>query len=129
MTALFWHALLATICLAPFAWWFEGFASEWGGQLVFATIWLAIPVSVGAYGLMFHLIRTREATRISALQYFVPPVTMVIAWAVFGEAFAGLGLLGLLITSFGFYLMSLSERRASQRQPIWPAESTNPEKC
>jgi drug/metabolite transporter (DMT)-like permease len=78
---------------------------------------------------MFHLIRTREATRISALQYFVPPVTMVIAWAVFGEAFAGLGLLGLLITSFGFYLMSLSERRASQRQPIWPAESTNPEKC
>ena len=121
--------LLATICLTPLALWFEGFASEWGGQLVFATIWLAIPVSVGAYGLMFHLIRTRETTRISALQYFVPPVTMVIAWAVFGEAFAGLGLLGLLITNFGFYLMSLSERRVSQRQPIWPVESTNPEKC
>ena len=103
--------------------------SDWGGQLVFATIWLAIPVSVGTYCLMFHLIRPREATRISALQYFVSPVTMVIAWAVFGEAVAGLGLLGLLITSFGFYLMSLSERRASQRQPIWPAESTNPEKC
>ena len=53
---------------------------------------------------------------------------MAIAWAVFGEAFAGLGLLGALITSFGFYLISLSERRASQRQSIWPTESTNPEK-
>jgi drug/metabolite transporter (DMT)-like permease len=116
-------------CLAQLAWWFEGFASEWGGQLVFATIWLAIPVSVGAYGLMFNLIRTPEATRISALQYFVPPVTMVIARAVFGEAFAGLGLLGLLTTSFGFHPMSLSERRASQRQSIWPAGSSNPEKC
>jgi hypothetical protein len=56
-------------------------------------------------------------------------VTILIARAVFGEAFAALGLLVLLITSFGFYLMSLSERRASQRQSIWPAESTNPEKC
>lgn len=107
MTAFFWHALLATICLALLVLWFEDFTSMWGGQLVFVTILLAIPVSVGAYDLMFHLIRTREATRISALQHFVPPVTMVIAWAVFGEALAGLGILGLLITSFGFYLMSL----------------------
>ena len=59
-------------------------------------------MSAGAYGLMFHLIRTLDATRISALQYFVPLVTMVIAWAVFGEAFAGPGFLGLLISSFGF---------------------------
>ena len=79
MTALFWHGLLAALCLAPLAWWFEGFAAAWGGQLVFAIIWLAIPVSIGAYGLMFYLIRTRDATRISALQYFVPPVAMMIA--------------------------------------------------
>ncbi len=77
---------------------------------------------------MFYLIRTREATRISALQYFVSPVPMVIVWAVLSETFAGLSLLGLLITSFGFYLISLSERYASQRQSIWPTESTNPEK-
>ena len=77
-------------------------------------------MSAGAYGLMFHLIRTLDATRISALQYFVPLVTMVIAWAVFGEAFAGPGFLGLLISSFGFYWTSLSEGCASQRQSICP---------
>ena len=129
MTALFWHGLLAALCLAPLAWWFEGFAAAWGGQLVFAIIWLAIPVSIGAYGLMFYLIRTRDATRISALQYFVPPVTMMIAWAVFGEALAGLGFLGLFITSVGFYLMSLSQRRANQRQSVCQADSASPEKC
>ena len=75
-------------------------------------------MSVGADGLMFHLIRTLLGDLISALIF--EPVTMAIAWAVFGEAFAGLGLLGALITSFGFYLISLSERRASQRQSIWP---------
>jgi drug/metabolite transporter (DMT)-like permease len=35
MTVLFWLALLATICLAPLAWWFDGFASVRGGQLFF----------------------------------------------------------------------------------------------
>ena len=129
MTALFWHGLLAALCPAPLAWWFEGFAAAWGGQLVFAIIWLAIPVSIGAYGLMFYLIRTRDATRISALQYFVPPVTMMIAWAVFGEALAGLGFLGLFVTSVGFYLMSLSQRRANQRQSVCQADSASPAKC
>ena len=78
---------------------------------------------------MFYLIRTRDGTRISALQYFVPPVTMMIAWAVFGEALAGPGFLGLFITSVGFYLMSLSQRPANQRQSVCQADSASPEKC
>lgn len=48
MTALFWLGLLAALCPAPLEWWVEGFAAAWGGQLVFAIIWLAIPVSIGA---------------------------------------------------------------------------------
>ena len=55
---------------------------------------------------MFRLIRTRAATRVSALQYFVPPVTMLIAWLVFGEALSMNGLAGLLVTSAGFWLMA-----------------------
>ena len=66
----------------------------------------AVGIFVGAYGLMFRLIRTRAATRVSALQYFAPPVTMLIAWPVFGEALTINGLAGLLVTSAGFWLMA-----------------------
>ena len=48
ITALVWLGLLAALCVAPRAWWFKGFAAAWGGQLVFAITWLAIPVSIGA---------------------------------------------------------------------------------
>lgn len=62
-------------------------------------------VSIAAYTMMFYLIRTRDATRVSALQYFVPPVTMLIAFLAFGEQLNWLGVLGLIVTSIGFYCM------------------------
>lgn len=104
-TALFWQGVLTAGLLLPFAHGIEGFAADWRAELVLAVVWLAV-VSVGAYGLMFRLIRTRAATRVSALQYFVPPVTMLIAWPVFGEALTINGLAGLLVTSAGFWLMA-----------------------
>ena len=64
-----------------------------------------------AYGLMFHLIRTREATRVSALQYFVPPVTMILAWIVFAEALMMNGMAGLGVTMAGFWLMQRGATR------------------
>ncbi|MEC7496595.1 MAG: EamA family transporter [Pseudomonadota bacterium] len=104
-TALFWQGVLTACLLLPFAHGIEGFAADWRAELVLAVVWLAV-VSVGAYGLMFRLIRTRAATRVSALQYFVPPVTMLIAWPVFGEALTINGLAGLLVTSARFWLMA-----------------------
>ena len=104
-TALFWQGVLTAGLLLLFAHGIEGFAADWRAELVLAVVWLAV-VSVGAYGLMFRLIRTRAATRVSALQYFVPPVTMLIAWPVFGEALTINGLAGLLVTSARFWLMA-----------------------
>ena len=82
--------------------WFEEFAATWNGDLVFSVIWLVVVVLVLAFGLIFHLIRTREATRVSALQYFVPPVTMILAWIVFAEALTLNGMAGLGVTMTGF---------------------------
>ena len=109
MSALFWHSALTLVCLFPFAFWLEDFAAYWGADFVFAVVWLAVVVSVLAYGLMFYLIRTRAATRVSALQYFVPPTTMAIAFIVFGEALTWAGSVGLVITAFGFYVMARAE--------------------
>ena len=104
-TSLFWHAALTAGLLVPLALWFEEFAATWNGDLVFSVVWLVVVVSVLAFGLMFHLIRTREATRVSALQYFVPPVTMILAWIVFAEALTLNGMAGLGVTMAGFWLM------------------------
>ena len=46
----------------------ENFAADWRIELLLGVIWLAVIASFGAYGLMFYLIRTRAATRVSALQ-------------------------------------------------------------
>lgn len=105
MTSLFWQGLLTLALLTPLAFFFEGYEAQWGGAFIFSVIWLGIVVSVLAYAMMFYLIRTREAARVSALQYFVPPVTMLIAWIIFREELSLLGFVGLFITSAGFYLM------------------------
>jgi len=110
-TALFWQGALTAVLLLPIAHSVEGFAADWRAELVLAVVWLAVVVSVGAYGLMFRLIRICAATRVSALQYFVPPVTMVIAWLVFGERLTINGVAGLLVTSVGFWLMARGAAR------------------
>jgi drug/metabolite transporter (DMT)-like permease len=60
--------------------------------------WLVFAVSLGAYALMFELLGRMDATRMSALFYLGPPVTMLMAWAAFGDVlrpsdFAGLAIL------------------------------------
>tara|TARA_X000000950_G_scaffold103939_2_gene131089 strand:- start:3145 stop:4038 length:894 start_codon:yes stop_codon:yes gene_type:complete len=110
-TALFWQGALTAVLLLPLAQGFEGFAADWQAELVLAILWLAVVVSVLSYALMFRLIRTRDATRVSALQYFVPPTTMIIAWMVFGEVLSLNGMAGLLVTSAGFWLMARGARR------------------
>jgi drug/metabolite transporter (DMT)-like permease len=71
---------------------------------------LGVVVSISSFFLMLHLIQTRNAARVSSLQYFVPPVTMLIAWPVFGEALSLLGFVGLFITASSFFLIHRGEQ-------------------
>jgi drug/metabolite transporter (DMT)-like permease len=77
--------------------------------------WLGVVVSILSFFLMPHLIRTRNAARVSSLQYFAPPVTMLIAWPVFGEALSLLGFVGLFITAGGFFLIHRGEQALAQQ--------------
>jgi len=111
MTALFWQGAITLALLFPLAFYFEKFHAEWNGEFIFSVIWLAVIVSTLAYAMMFYLIRTRDATRVSALQYFVPATTMIIAWLVFEERLSMAGFIGLFITSAGFYFLHLGKRK------------------
>ena len=102
----FWHCAASLVVLLPLAVGFEGLQTQWGGGFAFAVAWMAVAVSLGAYGLMFALLRKLPASRVASLLYLSPPVTMLLAWLAFDEALTLAGLAGLALASLAVYLCS-----------------------
>lgn len=109
----FLHCLASFLVLAPLAVGLEGLEATWSGSLVFAIVWLAIVVSLAAYGLMFVLLRRLPASQVASLTYLSPPVTMIMAWMAFDEVLSMLGIIGLGIAAVAVFLT----RTVSNRQP------------
>jgi len=107
------HAAASLAVIAPLAWRIEGFAAQFGGPLLFAVIWLALVVSLGAYGLMFMLLRRMDATKVSSLTYLAPPVTIVIAYLVFGDALRAADLAALAVAAAAVLLVVRRPRLAT----------------
>lgn len=105
------HALASLVFLTPFAWALEGFAVTVTGQFVFAVVWLALVVSLAAYGLMFLLLRELEATRVSSLMYLSPPVTMIIGYLAFGDRLTTGDMLGLVVAAVAVALVTARPSR------------------
>ncbi|MEO7108103.1 MAG: DMT family transporter [Rhodoferax sp.] len=82
----------------------ETMAVQWTPSFVFALGWLVLVLSLGAVTLLNVLIRSGSAVNVASLFYLVPPTTALIAWAVFGETFTGLALLGMVLTVLGVWL-------------------------
>ena len=106
----FIHALASLVVLTPLAVGLEGLEAQWGGELVFAILWLGLVVSLAAYGLMFALLRRLPAARVASLTYLAPPVTMMIAWFVFRESLTPIAAIGLAIAAMAVAL-TLSGRQ------------------
>lgn len=77
---------------------------QWTGQFVFALLWVALVLSIGAISLLNHLIRSGTAVNVASLFYTVPAVTALMAWAIFGETLTGLSLIGMVIAVLGVWL-------------------------
>lgn len=77
---------------------------QWSGQFVFALLWVALVLSIGAISLLNHLIHSGTAVNVTRLFYTVPAVTALMAWAIFGETLTGLSLLGMVVAVLGVWL-------------------------
>ena len=75
-------------------------------QFVFALAWLVLVLSLGAVWLLYFLIRRAAATRVVSLFYLTPPVTALMAWALFDERLAPLSLLGMAVCVAGVFLVN-----------------------
>jgi len=77
---------------------------RWTGEFVFALLWVALVLSIGAITLLNHLIRSGTAVNVAGLFYTVPAVTALMAWAIFGEVLTGLSLVGMVVAILGVWL-------------------------
>lgn len=94
-----WLATLPVVMLSG------GLHIVWTDEFVFALSWLVLVLSVGAIGLLNHLIRSGSAVNVASLFYLVPPTTAVIAWLLFGEILTLVQLVGLAVAVMGVALV------------------------
>jgi drug/metabolite transporter (DMT)-like permease len=104
-TTLFYQSAATAAALLPLAWGVEGFAAEPAMPFLATMAWLIIAVSLGAYWAMWRLLQRDEATRVASLFYLSPPVTMLMAWAAFGDRLIATDVVGLLVAGMGVALV------------------------
>ena len=83
---------------------FETREIRWSGELIFALAWLTLVLSIAAVGLMYWLIRRSAATGFASLFYFVPGVTALFAFILFGERLDAVSIFGMVVCAGGVVL-------------------------
>ncbi len=96
--------LPSLVATALVAWRTETMVVHWTPSFIFALGWLVLVLSLGAVSLLNVLIRSGSAVNVASLFYLTPPVTALIAWAMFGETLTGLALAGMALTVSGVWL-------------------------
>jgi drug/metabolite transporter (DMT)-like permease len=92
---------------------FETRVVHWTPSFVFALGWLVFVLSFGGVGLLYFLIRRSAATRVVSLFYLTPPLTALMAWALFDEKLAALALAGMAVCVAGVFLVIWQPRAAA----------------
>ncbi|WP_303900967.1 DMT family transporter [Thiohalomonas denitrificans] len=113
-TALFYQSAATGLALLLPAWLIEGFATDWALPFIATLSWLILVVSLGAYWSMWRLLVRHDATRVASLFYLSPPVTMLMAWAAFGDRLILTDVLGLAVAGLGVMLVY----RLGFRRPV-----------
>ena len=93
---------------APVVALFEPQPVAWTGSFIFALMWSVIVLSVGAISLLYWLLRHGAAADVARLFYLVPPVTALMAFALFGERLDAAAIAGMVLIAIA---VALARRR------------------
>jgi drug/metabolite transporter (DMT)-like permease len=95
--AVIQFAACATVYL-PLVLLFEDmYAVRWTPEFAFAIGWSVIVLSVGAISLLYWLLRHGAAAGVARLFFLVPPVTALMAFAMFGERLDAVAIAGMAV--------------------------------
>ena len=98
--------LVGFAVLMPVAAATESLVVDWHPELMVALAYLVIANSIVSIGLYIALLQRGDATRISSLLYLVPPLALLVAWAILGETVPPPALLGLALSVAGVYIVN-----------------------
>lgn len=88
-------------------------AIRWTPELLAGFLWLALAVSLCSYLLWFDMLDRLGASTASALHFLVPPIGLLLGWAVLGEHVPPLDLLGVVPIALGIRLVTRPARRTT----------------
>jgi len=92
------------VLYAPIVWWLEPRPIAWTIAFVLALGWSVIVLSAGAISLLYWMLRHGAAADVARLFYLVPPVTALMAYALFGERLDALAIAGMILICIGVAL-------------------------
>jgi drug/metabolite transporter (DMT)-like permease len=95
---------------APIVAWLEPAPILWTAPFAFALGWSVVVLSVGAVSLLYWLLRHGAAADVARLFYLVPPVTALMAFALFGERLDAFALGGMVLIAVGVALARRGQR-------------------
>lgn len=77
----------------------EHFALDWAPELIGSWLWLGLVNSIGAFSLMFIMIRRGQAGRVASLFFLIPGVSALMGFVVLGERLEPLALAGFALSA------------------------------
>jgi drug/metabolite transporter (DMT)-like permease len=104
-TAGTFQFLGGTLVVALGALLLEDWRIDWTGELVFALSWSVLVLSLGAISLLMLMIQRGAISQVAAYFYLVPPVTALMAFAMFGETLVPIQFGGMLLACLAVILV------------------------
>jgi drug/metabolite transporter (DMT)-like permease len=80
-----------------------------------SVLWTAGLSTMGGYGLYWICLRRTTATRVASVLYLSPPITMLWAWAMFGEPLSWQMGAGMAVSGIGIWLVVRTQARQAKR--------------
>lgn len=78
---------------------------KWTPEFLFGLAWIVLMLSIGSIVLLYGMLRTGSASKVSSLYYLVPPVAAIQAFFLFDEVIPPVGIMGMLLAGLGVVLV------------------------
>ena len=87
----------AAAVVSLLAWPVERFAVSWNAEFIATMLWIVFVNAIGAFSLMFVMIRRGQASQVARLFFLVPGVSALMGFVLLGEQLSLLALAGFVI--------------------------------
>ena len=78
---------------------------EWVPAFLFGLAYIVLMLSIASIVLLYGMLRTGSASKVSSLYYLVPPVAAIQAYFLFGEVIGPIGIVGMALAAIGVVLV------------------------